>query len=146
MSKKNIFIAIIIFWAISLSSCNTAPEKINLGIDNCYFCKMTISDAKFGAEIVTQKGKLFKFDDVHCILSYLKAQSLQPKQVKEIYLTDFCSHHQLINVKHIFLLKSPELRSPMDGNIAAFDNADSLKIKQQHYGGDIINWNELSKQ
>src|SRR5215203_1996100 len=40
-------------------SCNASPEAIRIGKDNCTFCKMTISDARYGAEIVTAKGKIY---------------------------------------------------------------------------------------
>lgn len=135
----------ILFAAINLLSCNTAPEPLKLGVDNCYFCKMTISDAKFGAEIITNKGKLFKFDDVHCLTGYLKTNDLQQAAIKDIYITDFSGNHNLINIKQALLLKSDALRSPMGGNIAAFENTDSLKFVQQRYNGVVVNWNELNK-
>ena len=134
------------FLLISLASCSSGPQPIRTGTDNCYYCKMTISDERFGAEIVTKKGKIYKFDDTHCILSYLKMTTKEPASVKDIYLTNFCGDHRLINVHNSSLLKSDELRSPMGGNIAAFDNRDSLLKIQQHYHGEIADWNLLVKQ
>jgi copper chaperone NosL len=145
MKNKNIFSVTIVVAVISLLSCNTAPGPLKVGVDNCYFCKMTISDAKFGAEIVTNKGKQFKFDDVHCLIGYLKTNDLQQAAIKDIYITDFTGNHYLINIKLALLLKSDALRSPMGGNVAAFENADSLKFMQQHYRGAVVNWNELIK-
>ncbi len=134
------------FLLVWLSSCNTGPEPIKTGTDNCYFCKMTLSDNRFGAELITTKGKIFKFDDVHCILSYLKTKDVEVPNIKDIYLTNFCSDHQLINVTKSFLLNSADLRSPMGGNIAAFDNRDSLSKIQGHYPGNPVNWKDLLKQ
>ena len=122
-----------------------APQPINAGTDNCYFCKMTISDVRFGAEIVTTKGKIFKFDDVHCMLSYLKTKDVQPGNIKDHYLANYSGSHQLINVNKSFLLQADELRSPMGGNIAAFDNSDSLKIIEQRFSGKAVNWSDLIK-
>ncbi len=141
-NKLSTAIAAIFFMAI-FSSCSAGPQQIVLGTDNCYFCKMTISDERFGAEVVTAKGKLYKFDDVHCVLSFLKTNEVAPNKIKDIYLTDFCSSHQLINVKQTVLLKSGILKSPMNGNIAAFDNKDSFIKMQQRYPGNIINWAQL---
>lgn len=136
----------VFFLLMCLSSCSSGPEPIKPGTDNCYFCKMTISDIRFGAELITTKGKVYKFDDVHCILSYLKTKDVEPANVKDVYLTNFCGDHHLINVNKCSLLKSEDLRSPMGGNIAAFDNRDSLLKTQQRYPGDPVNWNELIKQ
>jgi copper chaperone NosL len=146
MTRNSFCILLFIFAAINLMSCNTTPEPLKLGTDNCYFCKMTISDDRFGAEIVTTKGKIYKFDDTHCILSYLKTKDLPEANIKAIYLTDFSGQHQLLNTQKIFLLKSDELHSPMNGNIAAFDNKDSLKLLQQKFPGKIISWESLLEQ
>ena len=61
------------FIAFLLIGCNPKAEKINLGKDQCAECKMTIADPKFGAEIVTKKGKVYKFDDTHCIAVFFGA-------------------------------------------------------------------------
>jgi len=46
---------------LSFSSCSTQPEPIKVGVDNCYLCKMTISDVRYGAELVYKKGNNIKF-------------------------------------------------------------------------------------
>jgi len=138
--------ALVLFCLIFvLSSCNTGPEPIKTGIDNCYFCKMTISDPRFGAEIVTKKGKIYKFDDTHCLLAYLKTNDIPADNIKDTYLSNFCAKQQLLNVKQALLLKSDEIRGPMGGNIAAFEQADSLKKIQERFHGTAVNWNELNK-
>ena len=146
MTLNRFYLLLFLLAAINLLSCNTAPEPIKVGTDNCYFCKMTISDDRFGAEIVTAKGKVYKFDDTHCLLSYLKTKDLPEANIKAIYLTDFNGQHQLLNTQKALLLKSDLLHSPMNGNIAAFENADSLKLMQQKFPGEIVNWDVLLKQ
>jgi hypothetical protein len=44
------------------------------------------------------------------------------------------------------LLKSEALHSPMAGNVAAFDNTDSLKIIQQKFAGETVSWDALRAQ
>lgn len=146
MATKLAIPAIAFFSLLSSSSCNTGPEPIKTGTDNCFYCKMTISDARFGAEIVTTKGKAYKFDDMHCVLSCLRTGELGPGSIKDIYLTDFCGSHRLMNANVSSLLKSNELRSPMGGNVAAFESRDSLIKIQKRYPGDTVNWEELKKQ
>lgn len=129
-----------------LSACNTGPQTINPGVDNCYFCKMTISDIRFAAEIVTKKGKVYKFDDMHCLLTFLRSDMIGKEQVGDVYVTSYSGGHPLINVKDALLLKANDLRSPMGGNIAAFDNRDSMAFVMKKYPGNTCTWNELSKQ
>ena len=130
---------------VTMLSCNVGPEAIKTGTDNCSFCKMTMSDARFGAEIVTKKGKIYKFDDMNCIMAYLRSGALPAAEIKDVYLTDFCNGHKLINAAHSYLLQSDAFKSPMNGNTAAFDNPDSLQKTQAVFAGTILSWNELNK-
>ena len=149
--KKKVFkpgsvvMTIVVFSMVSLGSCSSGPDPIKTGTDNCYSCKMTMSDPRFGAEIVTTKSKTYKFDDIHCVLSYLQTKDLSPGDIKDIYLVNFCGNHGFINVNNAFLLKADELRSPMGGNIAAFDNRDSLMKVQQQYPGTPLTWESVRK-
>ncbi|MBL0183409.1 MAG: nitrous oxide reductase accessory protein NosL [Chitinophagaceae bacterium] len=128
-----------------LTSCSTGPQAITPGVDNCYFCKMTVSDTRFGAEVVT-KGRIYKFDDMHCLLSFLRSSMIEKEQVKDVYVTNYSGDHQLINAQDAMMLKSDELRSPMGGNMAAFNNNDSMAAVMKKFPGNAVNWNELNRQ
>lgn len=141
--KPAAIIAVLLFFFTS--SCNNGPEIIVTGKDHCDFCKMTVSDPRFGAEIVTKKGKVFKFDDAHCILSFLQKGDFDRSQVKDIYFRDFSGDHSLIKTNKAFFLESEDLKSPMEGNIAAFSNRDSLDKIMTGYKGKVLNWDELWK-
>ncbi len=128
---------------LSLSSCNTGPQPIIIGKDVCDFCKMPISDKRFGAEIVTQKGKVFKFDDAHCIKSFMQSPDFKKKKGYDVYFVDYSVDHTLIPAAAAFYLKSDNLKSPMNGNIAAFNNADSLKFVMNTYPGTELIWDKV---
>lgn len=129
-----------------VTSCNTGAEPIKLGSDNCHFCKMTISDPRYGAEIETKKGRVYKFDDTHCLIAYLKTKEISGNDIKNTYLTNFSNDHQLLHISEALLLQSSSLREPMGGDIAAFKELDSLQQAQKIYPGTRISWNEIVKQ
>ncbi len=144
--RKTNTVAVVATLFLSLSlltSCTASPQPIKLGVDNCQNCKMTISDAKFGAEIISTKGKIFKFDEINCLVSYLKEGNIKLKEIKDFYLIDFCSNHQLINESNSFLLKSETFKSPMGGNVASFLNNDSLQFYKKKLNGELVNWEQL---
>lgn len=143
--NDNLKLMIPLFFIIGLSSCTTKPEAINIGKDNCYFCKMTISDNRFGGEIISKKGKIFKFDDGHCLLSFIQSKSVGQNEIADVYLVDFSGNHTLLKADNAFIFKSELLRSPMDGNIAAFANEDSMKKLMQQYLGNKFTWNQLKQ-
>jgi len=131
--------------ALLLQSCNTGPEAIVTGRDNCYFCKMTITDIKYGAEIVTKKGKAYKFDDVHCTLAFLHSKMMEEKDIKDIYLVDFAGDHSLVKTGESFLLQGEAIHGPMNGNVIAFKNEDSLKEMAVQLKGEAMSWDKLIK-
>lgn len=132
-----------IFMALSFSGCSQSPQPIRYGADNCDYCKMTIMDERFAGELVTAKGKVLRFDDSHCLVAYLKSDAAQNQKMAGSYLTDFSGTHQFIKVEEGFFLSSPEFKSPMNGNVAAFSSADSLKAVQRRLSGNEITWKKL---
>jgi copper chaperone NosL len=136
-------IMVMSFILLLATSCNSGPSPLVPGKDNCQFCKMTISDIRFGAEIITEKGKIFKFDDPQCAISFLNSKSDHSFKVREIYFTDFSDKHNLIESKKTFFLKSEALKAPMGGNFICFTNLDSLKQVMKEYPGSIAYWNDI---
>lgn len=136
---------ILIAIALLTSSCNAGPEAINLGKDNCHFCKMTITDPRFASEIITKKGRAYKFDDSHCLLAYLKTNDIPAEQINHIYVANFSGNHELLNVTEAMFLQSEALRGPMGGTLAAFNHADSFKQAQQQFSAVAVLWKEISK-
>ena len=137
---------IILLLTSMLSACSNGPKTINYGTDGCDFCKMTISDKRFGGELLTRKGKAYKFDDMHCINSFLQSNVIDSADIAEIYLVDFSRPGTFIISEESIFLKSEDLRSPMGGNIAAFKEKDSMAKFIQQYPGESLSWNEIKKQ
>lgn len=132
-----------LLFVMMFTSCNTGPEPIQTGIDNCAFCKMTVSDTKFASELITKKGRVYKFDDLHCMLSFAGASEMNKNDIKSYYFSDFNNPAQLINAEQAFFLQSDQLKGPMGGNIAAFSDVAGRKQFVEHFPGKLLNWNEI---
>ena len=128
-----------------LASCSIDKDPIIVGKDNCDYCKMTISDRRFGAEIVSKKGKIFKYDEAQCLISDLKEGKIKESEIKDVYLTDFCGKNELINQKSSLLLRSDEFKSPMNGNVAAFSQQDSMNQYKNKLNAEEVTWSNLTK-
>lgn len=138
-------ILVMMLFFATLSGCSTQPQPLRIGQDNCDFCKMTISDHRFGAELITKKGKVFKFDDQKCIIGFLNTKKVAQEDISGIYFVDFSVRDKLVNVNEAHFLQCPALKSPMGGNIAAFSNEDSLAKTFQQINGNKISWEEMQK-
>lgn len=130
---------LMIFMILALPGCSSGPQPINYGKDNCHFCKMTISDKRFGAEVVSATGKVFKFDDIHCIGAFLGSGEIDTAKVKGVYISDFLPPHDFIESDNAVFYKSEDLRSPMAGNIAALRSGEDVKKISDKFKGSVIN-------
>ncbi|MCC6288941.1 MAG: nitrous oxide reductase accessory protein NosL [Chitinophagaceae bacterium] len=135
----------VILLTVLFSSCNTGPEAIAAGKDNCSHCKMGISDIKYAAEMVTQKGKVYKFDDINCLVSFIKDKTVAEKDINQIYFSDFSAPHNLVKSGEAFLLQGGSIHAPMNGNIVAFSNKDSLTKAISQLGAAEVSWQQVSK-
>ncbi|MBG6235383.1 copper chaperone NosL [Pedobacter sp. CAN_A7] len=141
----SIYFTVFLLAMLGLSSCTTGPQKIKVGEDACSFCKMSIADNRFGAEIITKKGKVYKFDDTHCLTGFHESNTINNEDIKNVYLVDFNAPHDLIPSEQIFLLKSSQLRSPMGGNVAAFSSEPQLKAATAKFAGEQLTMEGILK-
>ena len=145
--KKQVPVNVIFLISASmlLNSCSSGPKPVIAGRDNCYLCKMTITDTRYAAELVTEKGKVYIFDDVFCLQSFMKSGMQGDNKVKDIYLADFSGEHTLVKAGESFLLQGGDIRGPMNGNVIAFKNKDSMKKMAERFNAVAINWEQVNK-
>jgi copper chaperone NosL len=124
-------------------ACQTGPVALKPGKDRCDYCQMTVMDLRFGAELVTKKGKVLRFDDAHCLKSYLAEQKNRRSATEDIYFADFSHEHGFIDSKKALFLHSDALKSPMNGNTAAFSDQVSLDEAKILFPGTVKTLNEI---
>ncbi len=130
--------------AFSLLACSVDPVPLVYGVDQCHHCKMTLMDRKFGAELVTKKGKVYKFDDINCLLSFYKSENDIKENYQYILIVDFSKTEKLINAEKAYFLKSSEIKSPMASEVAGFESENEALKKQ--WKATPLAWNDLQKQ
>jgi copper chaperone NosL len=134
-------VALATLLAGTASACNASPEPFRFGQDECAECKMTITDRRFGAQLITRKGKILKFDDLTCVESYLRGEAARSESVRAHFVSDFHRPGEFIPLQNAWLLKSPKLKSPMRGDTAAFASAEELRrVRDELGGGEESRW------
>ena len=114
-----LILSLLTFSFLGFLSCkNNELEPIDIHKDKCEFCKMSISDIRFACELVTKKGRIYKFDDILCVNGYL--QENMDKAEGKIYVCNFDGNNELIPAENAFYIESDSLHSPMGGDVAAF--------------------------
>jgi copper chaperone NosL len=143
--KQNIQAALVLILAFSLNSCSknqVVPIKLN--VDSCDNCKMSIADGKYGAEVITQKGRVYKFDDIMCMKEYCNDNL--DKKMESFYVLDFNQNNVLIPAESAFYLAGGKISTPMRGNIIAFNSEKEAKEVQTKLEANAMTWNEIKVQ
>lgn len=132
--------------SILIISCSQEPEPIVYGRDACDHCKMTIMDQKYGAEIVTKKGRILKFDAAECMVDYIKTTDSKINTDADNFLTvDFAHPGTLVQADKSFFLKDEAYQSPMGGNLASFTSEQLAENNRRSADAKILTWDELLK-
>jgi copper chaperone NosL len=127
-------------------SCSSDPVPLRYGKDACHVCKMTLMDKKFGAELVTAKGKVYKFDDVNCMVNFINSGYLEDETLVHKLIIDYDRPEKLISAERAFYLKSDEIRSPMASQVAAFETEEIMSKYKTELKGTYLGWGELLTQ
>jgi copper chaperone NosL len=104
---------------------------------------MGMADPKFGGEVITKKGKVYKFDDVICMMRFLKSGEVRDANIAQKYVINFQKQNNFIDVGSAFLFVSPELKTPMGGDAAGFTSREEAEKMNAAGNGNVTTWNEL---
>lgn len=124
-------------------SCSVSPQAIDYGNDGCHFCQMTIVDKVHAAEVVTKKGKVYKFDASECMVNFLK--EFEASKIALFLSNNYTEPEVLIDATNATFLISENIPSPMGAYLSAFKNKEDAKRIQAKKGGELYTWDELLK-
>ena len=125
-----------------LIGCSQKPKPIHLNSDECAHCQMMITDARFAAQIVNEKGKAIKFDAIECLAEYYKNREEEPQNAR-IWLSDFNDPGNWIEAGRAVIIRSDEIQSPMGESLLALPNEQEAENHLNNYPGEISGWSEL---
>lgn len=101
-------------------------------------------DNKYGAEILTSKGKVIKFDAAECMVDFINDSPGKFNGPDDILLTtNVASPGTLIDARTAYFLQDKAFKSPMGGNLASFTSKQLAENNHQSADGRIFTWDEL---
>ncbi|MBP6311256.1 MAG: nitrous oxide reductase accessory protein NosL [Flavobacteriales bacterium] len=132
---------------LMISSCagpSGAPE-IAIGQAECASCRMTVVDPQFASAIVTLKGRTYAFDSPECMVQHVQDGAIAEDQVKSWWVCDHAHPSIFVDATKAFYLASPDLHSPMNGNVAGFSTEADRAAADKTYHGTSLTWTEARK-
>lgn len=142
--KKSAGIAVLLL-GVQFAACGQPGSRpIQVNRDACTHCKMSISDLKYSAEAVNKNNKVFVFDDIKCLLQYIKQDQKLDESL--FFIADFNNETAFIPAKQAWYVSGGKLSSPMGGNIAAFKEKSVAEKFAAQQGGNVLNWEQVKSK
>ena len=104
-------------------------------------------DERFGAQVVTDKGRVFMFDDVNCMVMFMEEEENQRHNYAYEMVVDYSNPGELLDVRYTFFLKSDDIRTPMNSKVIALpdqETRDQFNEKLDH--SIYLGWGEIKTQ
>ena len=137
---KQMAVAASVVMLLGLTACTPEPRPLAHGSDHCDHCMMSLSDERYGAELVTKKGKVYVFDSIECLAAHQLDESIAEDDVHSLWVVDFQAPPNLVTVDDAFFLHSRDLRSPMGLNLTSFGPDITQQAVEHAFYGEILDW------
>ncbi len=136
--KKSLWTLLV---ATFLTACTIEPKPIAFGEEFCHFCKMTIVDNQHAAQLVTDKGKVFNFDAIECMIHFYNEN--RQTEMAFIMVNDYLNPGKFIEAKNATFIISVNIPSPMGANLSAVESPELGERLIEGKSGQLYLWEEL---
>ena len=123
------------------TQCSLTTEPIQYGIDSCHFCRMTIVDQQHASQIVTKKGRNYKYDAIECMVQSLP--DWQSNEINTYLISDYNSPGKMINALEAKYLISESIPSPMGAFLSGFDTESQRDTFVKLETDRRLSWTEM---
>jgi copper chaperone NosL len=113
-----------------------------VGQDSCEYCRMAISDDRFGGEAVLTTGRHHTFDAIECLAAWLATADFT--RIAAIYVSDFESH-TLVDAPSAVFIQGGSQKSPMGRDLIAFAARPDHAGLVAKYGGQVLDWTAVRR-
>jgi copper chaperone NosL len=104
---------------------------------------MAISQASYAAQVLDKDGTAFKFDDIGCMIRFVR-QNNRRATVVEFFVMDYNDKHWLIARQSKFV-KSEQTASPMASGLTAFRDPTRAQEYAAKSKGQVLQFEDLWK-
>ncbi len=123
---------------LSLVSCSNSadgPAPLDTKNDACAWCRMSVSDLRFAAQLTSPGHEPKFFDDAGCLRDWLKA----PREAAPwtAWVTDHRTK-EWVKAQDALFTKSPTVQTPMNSGLVAWASAGSRNADPAAAGGTPV--------
>lgn len=118
------------------------PVEIDAN-DLCAYCKMTISEQRYAAEIIDLEGDVIKFDNLDCMVRYASQHALKDRA--NAWFVRDRDGREWLDLRQAFLVRAASIPGPMGSGTLAVRDHSTAQILARQFSGQIVRFDDLWK-
>ena len=135
-----VFVTVMMILAACTGTSEYPPVDIDPETDICIKCNMHVPDDMFGVEYITGSGDVKKFDDLGCMIKYMKESS---DDIATVYVKDYLTE-EWIDAETAAYVNDPEIITPMSNGVVSFKTKeDAEQFVTEREQGEIFDYEAL---
>ncbi len=128
-----------------LFSCAPQIEPIRYGEDECDACRMKIISRTHAAQLVSKKGKNYKFDATECMIRFMERE-VKEEDMLHILSANYLDAGVLIDATKATFIISENIPSPMGAFLSTLKTREEAEKLLEEHGGELFTWEEVKHQ
>ncbi len=118
------------------------PVPIMPEADECAQCRMAVEDEHLAAELIAADGAVLKFDELGCMVAFVKARGPRLAPPRALFVKDFKTTAWL-PLARATIVKS-KFPTPMRYGLLAFGSPAEAKRLEARHAGPLTSWKALT--
>ena len=135
---------VVLALVVLLTACGQAPvvpAAIDTRHDACRFCRMTVSDLRFAAQIVAPGDEPLAFDDLGCLRDYLRGGGTMRAEAV-VFVADHLTR-EWVRADSAVFTRVDTLATPMSSHVIAHRDKASRDRDPDARGGAAVSAREI---
>jgi copper chaperone NosL len=133
----------LVLLVLVLACAAVGPVPLQWGKESCRHCHMTLADRRFGAEVITTRGRVLSFDDAGCAAEHLGSEEVAAAEVSSVWVIDYDHPDSLIAAGKAVFVRSSGFRTPMGSGVVATEDSVAAISLARLSDGRVMRWSEV---
>jgi len=131
--------AFLLAWVL-LAWAAPTEAALDRGRPACDYCRMILTDPRFGAELTLRSGATRIYDALECMAAAVLTDSVAIADVRQVRLADHARPGQRLDLREAVFLHCPSIESPMGQSLLTVGRGVPADTTCRAGNGERLDW------
>ena len=136
-------IAVALAAGLSWTPARDAAALMDEGRPACDYCRMIMTERRFGGMLETAEGRGLIFDSAECLAAYCLRNEAASATSHAMWSVCWAPPGVWMRAERAWYLHSDRLESPMAMNLSAFQSRSDAERASRAHPGEVLSWRQV---